>query len=268
MLNPTVPPQSALGQFADVNGIRMYFERSGVGPALLLLHGGSLSCRVWDPYRAEIASHFDLITPDSRGHSRSNNPPNTLSYPMMADDVVGLIRVLGLDRPLIAGYSDGGQIALDLAVRYPGLARAYVVGAASYQISPEPSEDLRAMGIDGPGVVDFGKVEQALADFVPIWREHHDAFQGPDYWKRLVVQLSTLWCTPIDYSTSDLVNVRDPVLIFSPDRDGLIPLDQQLDMFRNIPNAELAIIPGANHMTALERPGVFTTIVLDYLMRH
>jgi len=92
---------------------------------------------MFDQYRARLAQPFQLITPDSRAHGRSNNPANTLSYPMMADDIADLVRILNLDRPLVSGYSDGGQISLDLAIRYPGIARAYVIGAAYYRLVPK-----------------------------------------------------------------------------------------------------------------------------------
>jgi pimeloyl-ACP methyl ester carboxylesterase len=84
---------------------------------------------------ARLADRFRVVTPDSRGHGRSLNPGGTLSYPLLADDIAALITELELDRPVVAGWSDGGQIALELAVRHPHAAAALVVGGAYHDFA-------------------------------------------------------------------------------------------------------------------------------------
>jgi len=101
------------------------------------------------------ACHFRVITPDSRGHGRTVNPARELSYSTMADDLAAFIQALGLEKPFIFGYSDGGQTALDFGMRYPDLAKALVIGAAWYRFSEEYQNALKNAGYEGPGLLNF-----------------------------------------------------------------------------------------------------------------
>jgi pimeloyl-ACP methyl ester carboxylesterase len=74
-----------------------------------------------------LADQFRVMTPDSRGHGRSTNPSGRLSFPTIADDLAAMIAALELDRPVVAGWSDGGQITLELAARHPGAAGPIIV---------------------------------------------------------------------------------------------------------------------------------------------
>src|SRR5262245_61549686 len=98
------------GKVIQVNGIKLYYEVHGHGTPLLLLHAGSLTSDSWQPYLPAFAQHYRVFTPDSRGHGRSDSPPDTLSYRLLADDVAGLVHALDLHKPLIVGFSDGGQV--------------------------------------------------------------------------------------------------------------------------------------------------------------
>jgi len=119
---------SSKGNFVQLNDLNMYYEVRGQGAPLLLLHGGTLTSGSWAVYMPELSKHFQVITPDSRGHGKSKNPSDNLSFRLMADDTAALITHLGLEKPLVCGYSDGGQVCLELGMHYPGLAQAYVVG--------------------------------------------------------------------------------------------------------------------------------------------
>src|SRR5437868_5050707 len=144
-------PRSA---FLAVNGLRMYVAEQGQGDPLLLVHGGVVDSGMWRPHLPAFAAQFRVIMPDSRGHGRTDHPGGPITYQMMADDVVALIRTLHLERPVVCGYSDGGQIALDLAVRYPDVARAVVVAGATSHWSPAYYDMVpRVWGMVAPGVV-------------------------------------------------------------------------------------------------------------------
>ena len=114
----------------DVNGATIYYEEHGAGEPLVLLHGGLISSASWEPELPYLTGEFRVITPDTRGHGRSTNPSGKLTYPQLADDVAALIGELGLDRPIVGGYSDGGQIALELGVRHPEARGRSIVAAA------------------------------------------------------------------------------------------------------------------------------------------
>ena len=123
----------------DANGATLYYEEHGAGEPLVLIHGGLASGAMWEPLLPDLVDGFRVITPDSRGYGRSTNPCGTLSYAQLADDVAALINALELDRPVVGGYSDGGQVALELGERHPGAAGALIVGAAYPSTSPPAS---------------------------------------------------------------------------------------------------------------------------------
>jgi len=118
------------GRYILVNGLKMYFEECGSGKPLILLHGGTVTSSMWKIHIPFFAQHFRVFAPDSRGHGRTNNPTGEFSYRLMADDVAAFVQAMGLTKPFICGYSDGGQIALEIGMCYPNLAAALVVGAA------------------------------------------------------------------------------------------------------------------------------------------
>lgn len=114
----------------EINGATLHYTDRGVGPVLLLVHGGLGVGSEWAPVAEELVRSFRVIAPDSRGHGRSNNPAGTLSYSQLADDMAALVEELELRRPIVVGWSDGGQVALELVVRHPRVAEALVVGGA------------------------------------------------------------------------------------------------------------------------------------------
>src|SRR3954452_22172908 len=87
---------------------------------------------------------------DSRGHGRTDNPHGTLSYPMMADDAASFILALGLEKPLVLGYSDGGQIALELGLRHRAVPGALVIGGARCTFGADYFDELREEDVPSP----------------------------------------------------------------------------------------------------------------------
>ena len=130
---PESPAQP--GRYVSANGLQIYYEEYGQGEPLVLVHGGTETSQIWQAQIPTFAKHFRVLTPDCRGHGRTVNPSGTLSYRLMADDLAAFVHAVGLQKPLIYGYSDGGQIALEVGMRYPDLAQALVVGAASFKVT-------------------------------------------------------------------------------------------------------------------------------------
>jgi pimeloyl-ACP methyl ester carboxylesterase len=253
------------GRYIRVNGMDMYYEEYGEGIPLILLHGGTSSCQTWQPFLPIFTPQFRVITPDSRAHGRTNNPAGVLSYHQMADDVAGLIQALNLDRPMVCGYSDGGQVVLELGMHYPGLCRALVVGAAWYKFSTTYIDTMKIAGFDGPGQVDFERIMQNSPEWVEEMKQEHVSSPDPEYWKELLRQISEMWWTPLDYTPDDFQKISEPTLIMLGDNDGIIELQQALDEYEQIPTSELFIIPNADHFSAESELSM--RVVLDFLVR-
>jgi pimeloyl-ACP methyl ester carboxylesterase len=121
------------GHFIEVNGATLYYEDRGAGIPLIRIHGGLSSSATWGQLLPSLIDGFRVITPDSRGHGRSTNPSGALSYTQLANDVAALIAALGLVLPVVGGYSDGGQVVLELGARHPDAAGA-VFGAGDRNV--------------------------------------------------------------------------------------------------------------------------------------
>jgi pimeloyl-ACP methyl ester carboxylesterase len=177
--------------YVQVNGLHMYYETYGEGIPVILLHGGLETCQMWALIIPLLSKSYQVFTPDTRGHGRTDNPSGMFSYPLTAEDIAKFIDALGLKDPLMVGYSDGGETVLHMAMTYPGLARGYMIGAIFNSMTVEWRQMMQNfLGFEGPGIVDIERVIQTNADFVRSLEEKHDVFHESSYWKSSLVQVS------------------------------------------------------------------------------
>jgi pimeloyl-ACP methyl ester carboxylesterase len=127
---------------------------------------------------------------------------------------------------------------------------------------------IKELGMESPGVVNVEQFERAHPDLVQLLLAHQDAYQGHDYWKTYLRQLSKMWLAPLHYTDEDLKKIGEPTLILAGDRDDVfVSVEQAVDMYRMIPKAELAIAPGADHFVAWSKFELFTQLIMDFLLR-
>jgi pimeloyl-ACP methyl ester carboxylesterase len=119
-LPPTPAPiPSKHGGYVNANGISIYYAMYGQGSPVILLHGGLANSDWWGNQIPALATHHTVMVMDSRGHGRSTRDAQPYSYDLMADDVVALFDALKLRKTDVVGWSDGGIIGIDLAIRHP-----------------------------------------------------------------------------------------------------------------------------------------------------
>jgi pimeloyl-ACP methyl ester carboxylesterase len=254
--------------YVEVNGIRMHYYEIGKGTPLILIHGGLFDAKfAWASFYPIFSQHFRVIAPDSRGHGKSTNPSKELSYKLISEDIVALTKKLELDRPLIVGYSDGGQVALEIGINHPEATRAIIAGGVLAEISDHYSKCVKSWGIVGPGKADFEKFHEKFSNFVPLLEEMHSA-HGVEYWKELFVCSSRMWLDPDGFPKDRVKEIPVPTLVLHGDRDEVIPLDDPLRIYQLIANAELSIIPNADHMATSSQVDTVAPIMLDFLKRH
>src|SRR5256885_9704881 len=121
------------GQYAQVNGINLYYETHGTGRPLILLHGGLGSGEMFGPILPTLAERHQVIAVDLQGHGRTADIDRPIDIRLMADDIAALIDHIGLDKPDLVGYSLGGGVALQTAVKYPAKGRTPVAAPANTQ---------------------------------------------------------------------------------------------------------------------------------------
>jgi pimeloyl-ACP methyl ester carboxylesterase len=228
-------------QWTQIHGHRIYYAVRGEGPTLVLLHGGGASGEQSFEHQLDVfAEHHHIVAPDQVGQGRTPDVPGPLSYRAMTEDTAALFQQLKLKHVDVIGFSDGGILALMLALYHPELVRRLVISGVN--VSPD---GLKA--------------------------EHREGLLAAqtDHPKTIGEKLSKLWLTsPIEteLSLTLLKNIPQPVLVVSGDRD-LITLEHTLQIFHALPQAELCILPGTNHGTFSARPEWLNPIITNFLNR-
>lgn len=251
-----VPDASQLAPTAtghvDVDGARLSYASYGTGSPVLLLHGGLGSGDDWAlQIPALTAAGHRVITLDSRGHGRSTRGPGAMHYQLMADDVIALLDHLGIKRTALIGWSDGGIIGLDLAIRHPERLTRLVAFAAN----------ARADGIaldGGANAVGDAYAEKAAADY-------RRRSPTPDDYAGFLAAMEAMWGSEPDYSDRQLATIRTPTLIAAGEHDEYIRADHTRAIAAAIPGATLAILPGMSHFGLWQAPDDFNRVVLDFL---
>lgn len=118
--------------YLTVNDVTLFYQKSGQGSPILLLHGNGESNEIFDKLIPQLNRHFTVYAIDSRGHGKSSKV-KTLDYNHMAEDIAEFIKILNIDRPMIYGFSDGGIVGLILAIKYPDLLSRLMISGANVQ---------------------------------------------------------------------------------------------------------------------------------------
>ena len=233
--------QSTEWHSTEVNGHRMFYATRGGGPTLVFLHGGGDSGEHSFVHQLDVfAEHHHIVAPDQVGQGRTPEVPGPLSYTSMMQDTAALLEQLRLKHVDIVGFSDGGILALMLAVRHPELVRRLVISGVN--ISPEglTTENLQGLRADDMSMP-----------------------------KTIDEKLAHLWATSPtkdELSPALLATIEQPVLLVSGDHD-LITLEHTLQIFHALPNSELCVLPGTDHGTFSSRPEWLNPIISAFLAR-
>ena len=235
------------GHSVAVNDITIYYETYGIGPPVLVLHGGLGSIEDMHHQIYALATTRLVIAPDSRAHGRSTDLQAPLSYRLMADDMVKLLDALHLARVDVVGWSDGGIIGLEIAMHHPERIRRLVVIGANYD-------------------VDGLKQLPAPAGVPPRPDFYRRNAPDPAHWAVFYQKVTTMWRTQPHYTLDDLHQVRAPTLVMAGEFDAVRP-EHTDQLAKAIPGAEKAIIDGATHFALSEKPRNVDARILTFLER-
>src|SRR3954454_9517423 len=203
------------GTYAEVNGINLYLETSGSGRPMILLHGALGSGEMFGPVLPALAEHHQVIAVDLQGHGRTADIDRPIDVRLMADDIGALIEHLDLDRPDVVGYSLGGGVALQTAVRHPDKVRRLVAASANIR-SDAFYPDIRAQQ---------GQVNASAAEFMkqtPIYEVYQRVAPRPEDFPRLLDKMGASMAQPFDF-TEDVRGLQVPMLIVAADADMTPP---------------------------------------------
>jgi pimeloyl-ACP methyl ester carboxylesterase len=234
--------------------ISMYFEAHGAGEPLILLHGGFGSADVWANQIPVFSKHYYVIAPDSRAQGRTTDSDAPISYHLMAEDVIRLMDYLGINSAFIVGWSDGGDIGIDLAIHHPERVKALVAFGAN--ISPDGYQDsflnyVRISTVDDIKLM----VGKAYLEKMP------DSARLPI----ILEKIRSLYLTEPSFTLKELAAITAPTLILDGQNETVIRLDQPQKIAESIPGAQLVILPNAGHNAVSENPVAWNNAVLDFL---
>jgi pimeloyl-ACP methyl ester carboxylesterase len=255
------PMAAAGGEYADVNGVHLYFERHGSGRPLVLLHGGLGAGEMFAPVLPLYAADREVILPDLQAHGRTADIDRPLDVRTMADDIAALIDHLGLDRPDVMGYSLGGGVALQLAVRHPEKVGRLVVVSAH----------IRRDAIDPAMFEQQAQVNASAAEFMkdtPMYELYQRVAPRPEDFPRLLDKIGQSMAKDFDFS-AEVAGLRVPTMVVAGDAD-MAPPSHYVDVFKLLDGGlrdggwmgegrpkgghALAIIPLATHYNVFLSP--------------
>jgi pimeloyl-ACP methyl ester carboxylesterase len=237
-------PRSGYG---PVNGLEMYYETHGEGGPLVVLHGAYMTIDSMGPIVPALAETRRVVGIEQQGHGHTADVDRPLTYEQMADDTAALLRHLEIENADVFGFSMGGGIALQLAIRHPDLVRKLVPASVSYT-----SDGMHADALEM-----FPSITPELFAGSPIEEEYLRTAPNPGDFPRLVEKLKRLDTTPYAWPPEDLRGIAAPALIVVGDSD-VVRLEHAVELFgllgggvmgdlAGLPKSQLVVLPGTCH---------------------
>lgn len=259
-----IAPTAGDGKTVQVDDIQMYVDDHGQGAPVFLLHGGIMDHQSWGNQIPELAKHFRVISPDTRGHGRTSDSDKALTYQQFADDVVVLMHQLDIPKAHFVGFSDGGDTALLLGMQHPELVDRIVLIGTPYNTSNYPEGTTDHFGSITPDELyemvgrdsHFGEV-MAKAERLYPSAEAWNAF-----WGKLV---NGLWSREPNFELRQLADVTAPTLVLHAENEHFYGREHSVDMAETLPNGTLGDIPDATHTSPQENPAAVNAAILNFL---
>ncbi|RPD39631.1 alpha/beta fold hydrolase [Chitinophaga barathri] len=251
--------------YADVNGLKMYYEVYGQGKPIVLLHGSFMTIPLnWSHIIPLLAKDRKVIVAEMQGHGRTKDIAREFSYEGMADDVSGLLRHLKTDSADILGYSMGGGIAFQVAVRHPEQVRRLIVLSGTY-------------AHDGwwPNVeASFATFTPDMFKGTPIEKQYDSLGNDPAHFPEFLKKVMSIDLKSYDWS-KDVKKIQAPIFMAIGDADG-VRYEHALELFRakgggkmgdlhGLPASRLAILPGTTHIGMMQRTDLLIPMITDFL---
>jgi len=242
-----------VGKYIEVNDIKVYYEVYGAGEPLLLLHGNSGSIANFVYQIPALSRHFKVVAVDSRGQGQSTDSQKEITYALMASDMSELIDKLNLGSVHVVGWSDGGNIGLELALAHRAKVKKLVAIGANYT-----HENWMAP----PDSVVMEANDPRMTKAIALMKEYK---KGMDRLSPVVKKkLNDLIENHPNLIKDQLKTITTPTLIVVGDRDA-INMDQTVALFTCLPHSQLFIVPGATHLVPIERSELVNSEMIRFL---
>jgi len=232
-----------------VDGVQTWYEERGHGDPLVLLHpgGAGVDARAFGPNLDALAQHFHVFTPERRAHGRTPDVEGPITYELMAQDTIAFLDTV-IGQPVhLLGYSDGAVVALLVALSRPDLVSRLVLAAGIFHhegwhegvLDGEPPAFLRDS---------YGQIS-------PDGIGHYDV---------VAAKLAATHADEPALDASELQELTTRTLVMVADDDE-VRLEHAVEMYRGLPDAELAVVPGTSHGLLMEKPDMCHQLITDFL---
>jgi pimeloyl-ACP methyl ester carboxylesterase len=253
-------------EFAPVNGLRMYFETSGAGPPLVLIHGSLMTIGLMNDFPARLSEFRQVIAVELQAHGHTADIDRPLRYELLADDIAALLDHLDLADADVFGYSLGAGVALQAAIRHPARVRKLIAASVTYRSSGLHAE-MTAQS-------DAAEAVAQLED-----SPYHDAYRAtapnPDDWPTLLGRVFELDAQPQDWAADDVAGIAAPTMLIAADND-IVRLEHAVEMIHllgggiagdlhGLPASQLLIVPGTTHTGLTTRAAWLAPMIRAFL---
>ena len=257
--------EAQTGNRVRVNGMQMYYEVSGKGDPLVVLHGAYMNIPTMGAIIPRLAKTHRVYAVELQGHGRTTDIDRPITYPNLADDVAAFMDAVGLPKADVFGYSMGGQVGLQLAIRHPTKVNKLVAAAVAY--------DLEGWQ---PVYKDF--IPQMTVEMIlqmPFAKEYPKLAANPKGFPELARKLIALEKEPMAWA-EDVKAMKTPVLIIAGDAD-VATLEHSVAMFRllgggimgdmgkPLPPSRLAVMPATAHTAVITQPDLLQAFIEPFL---
>jgi len=255
---------------ATINGLDIHHEIHGEGPPIAFVHGLGATSNVWHAQRTTLSKYYRVIVYDRSGCGRSQKAHAGYSIDGWADELAGLLDYLAIPSAVVVGHSLGSMVVQRFAGKYAARTRALVLAGGEAELTAQAKQILteRARSIEADGLLSAagpwltGVLSSATREANPVLagllREMFLANDARTYAHQCLALRDGV-------VRGDHASIRCPTLLTVGDQDLVTPLSWQQQIAAGIANSRIRIIPNTAHMTMLECPAVFNTVLLDFL---
>jgi pimeloyl-ACP methyl ester carboxylesterase len=254
-----------VGSRVTINGMQMYYEVSGHGDPVVVLHGAYMNIPSMGAIIPKLAQSRRVHALEFQGHGRTTDIDRPITYPHLADDVAAFMDAVGLQRADVFGYSVGAIVGLQLAIRHPAKVNKLAAASVAY--------DLEGWQPEFKAVIPQLSVEMMLG--TPFAKDYEKLAPNPAGFPELARKMIALEKEPMAWA-DDVKALKLPVLIITSDAD-VATLEHSVSMFRllgggvmgdmgkPLSTARLAVLPATSHTAVITQPDLLHAFIEPFL---
>ena len=260
-----VTESQATGRRVPVNGMQMYYEVSGAGEPLVVLHGAYMNIPTMGAIIPQLAKTHKVYALELQGHGRTTDIDRPITYQNLADDVVAFMDAVGVPKADVFGYSMGAGAGLQLAIRHPAKVNKLVAASVAYDLKgwqPAFTEMIPTMTVEMivgmPFAADYRKLAPNPDGFPELARKLIALEKEPRAWE---AQVKTIMSpVPVIAGDADVMTLEHSVALFRLLGGGVMG-----DMGKPLPASRLAILPATSHTAVITQPDLLLGLIEPFL---